>query len=403
VLEFTDNDVAASGTKVRPAWTQMLRHLDELTDIICWASDRLYRRPVDLELLIAQAEVGALSIHALHTGMLELGTPDGRAVARITAALNKAEVERLGERVARKKASLIAEGKPTGGHRVFGYSRSGLEVVPEEAEVIRRGVSAFLSGASISSIVRDWNGQGFRTVHGYKWTPSGFKRLVTNKRLVGLHPSSGKKAVWPAILRRPDWDQVQRILSQPERQKFAAKGDRYLLSGLATCGVCGGSLSGRPSGDARLYICKATGKVHLGISAEKLEAHVLEVAQSHQDAKPPVVVADPATLSEPVIAALEQVEAALEEWGRRVAIGDATEAEYRGARKALVEKQAALEAELEAAQPASLPTQWQELAEDLRLNTRVWLESLIETLVVQPAQHNGGRFDTSRIEVVFRR
>ncbi len=117
LTEFSDNDISASGTKPRPAWTQMLAELDSITDIVCWASDRLYRQPKDLEILIEKAERGELTIHALHTGMLDLTTADGRGSARISAVFNRMEAEKISERIKRKMRSLETEGKHGGGPR----------------------------------------------------------------------------------------------------------------------------------------------------------------------------------------------------------------------------------------------------------------------------------------------
>lgn len=399
--EFVDHDVSASSVrKVRPQWSQMLKRLDDIEAIVCWSSDRLYRQPRDLEVLIDRAERGALTIFALHSSELDLSTPEGRAVARTLSAWNRAEVERLAARVRRKHASLASEGKFGGGPRPFGFTPDGMATVPEEATLIREAASAMLSGASLSSIAREWNKQGVRTPIGNPWRPSALRRVISSKRVAGLHPSTGKRAAWPAIVQRRVHLRIVDLLSD-EARRTSPKNGRYLLTGLATCGLCEGNLSGRPQKDVRRYICRKTGRVHLAVDAERLESHVLEAAQEHIPPEPEVVV-DPATLSAPILEALEQVDAALENWGRRSALGEVTEAEYRGARTALVERQAELEAQLADVQPDKPESLWPDVSLFTSENVRLWMESLVDRIVVGPAKVPGAGFDSKRIRIEWR-
>src|SRR5680860_449082 len=160
VVEFSDNDISASMGKPRPGWNKLLGSMEEITDLVCWNTDRLYRQPRDLERIITQAEKGALVVHSLHQGEVDLRTPEGRAIARTLVAWSLAEVEKLSARIKRKLRSLEAEGKHGGGPRRYGYAADGMTIVPEEAQVLRDAATALLRGATLKSIVRDLTARG---------------------------------------------------------------------------------------------------------------------------------------------------------------------------------------------------------------------------------------------------
>src|SRR5215217_396901 len=62
--EFVDNDVSASSRKPRPEWTRLLADLEagRYDVLVCWHTDRLYRRLRDLVDVVEIAERRALRI-----------------------------------------------------------------------------------------------------------------------------------------------------------------------------------------------------------------------------------------------------------------------------------------------------------------------------------------------------
>ena len=102
----------------------------------------------------------------------DLGTADGRMVARIKASVDAGEAERVSERTRRAKLQRARQGQPmTGGGRPFGYANDRLTVIEAEADAIRDAANRVLAGESLVSIVAEWNRTGSpATVHGGLWT-----------------------------------------------------------------------------------------------------------------------------------------------------------------------------------------------------------------------------------------
>jgi site-specific DNA recombinase len=84
---YVDNDVSAYSGKPRPAWQQLLAHVESGTvdAVLSWHVDRLTRSPRELEDVIDLADRRGLAL-ATVTGDIDLQSPTGRMVARLLGA-----------------------------------------------------------------------------------------------------------------------------------------------------------------------------------------------------------------------------------------------------------------------------------------------------------------------------
>lgn len=55
------------------------------------------------------------------------------------------------------------EGKPQGGVRRFGYSKDGMTIVEEEAEIVREVFDRYLKGEGAAPLAKDLHSRGIRT------------------------------------------------------------------------------------------------------------------------------------------------------------------------------------------------------------------------------------------------
>jgi site-specific DNA recombinase len=87
-------------------------------------------------------------------------------------------------------------------------------------------------------------------------------------------------AAWPAILDEATWRGVVAVLTDPGRRTNTSVARRWLLSGLAVCGVCGDPVRSFSAASHRrksrpVYTCR-TGK-HVIRTAEEVDAFVTQV------------------------------------------------------------------------------------------------------------------------------
>ena len=278
---YCDNDVSAYSGKPRPGYRRLLADLRTgVADaVLCWHTDRLHRSPVELEEYIEVCQPREIPTQTVKAGPLDLATPSGRLMARQLGAYARFESEHHSDRAKRARLQAATDGRWLGGLRPFGYSADGMALIEAEAEAIRWMAAEVLAGTSLRSIARKLNAEGTFTSQGRPWTSRAVAWLLRRPRNAGLSQHQGEPigpAKWPAILESDTWRGVVAVLGDPARNTTTSRARRWLLSGLALCGVCGkpvrsGGVAVR--GDRRVpsYTCPAG---HVRRNAVELDDYV---------------------------------------------------------------------------------------------------------------------------------
>ena len=172
-----------------------------------------------------------------------------------------------------------AEGGPGhSAHRGFGHTADRSGIVEPEAALIREAARRVLSGHTLSSIVREWNGRGLCTAGGGPWRVNSLSSILVQPRLAGLakDAAEGSSPTFPAILEVGLHRQL--LALHASRSKGPRRATRhYLLTGLLRCCRCGGNLRGMPrSKGADLYACP--GPPHGGCSGTAITADLADEA-----------------------------------------------------------------------------------------------------------------------------
>ncbi|MGI8680527.1 MAG: recombinase family protein [Mycobacteriales bacterium] len=245
---FTDNDVSAYSGRVRPAYVQLLDGLRAgLFDaVVAWHPDRLHRSPTELEEFISTVEAHRVKVETVQAGQWDLSSPSGRLVARQLGSVARYESEHKAERVRSALEQRAQMGRPHG-RRPYGWTRvGGGEVVnPTEADVVVGIADRIIAGDSLRQITADLNAAGIPSPTGKPWGKNMVRHVVSRERNAGLRVHRGAvigAGDWPPILDRSRWEQVRAVLTDPRRKTSTSSTAVHLLSGIARCGVCGGSI-----------------------------------------------------------------------------------------------------------------------------------------------------------------
>jgi DNA invertase Pin-like site-specific DNA recombinase len=248
---YTDNNKSAWQRSVRRReWERMLADIEagKITGIVTYHGDRLVRQPRDLEKLIDLANGKGIRL-ASPTGTRNLDKRDDRAMARVIATFAENESAALSERRQLQYQRWRREGKVRAGGRggrPFGFGTDCATHIPGETAIIREAAARVLNGESAGAISRDISARGWRTPAGNPFTHSTLRKMLARPRLAGLMPDGISSAAWDPVLPREEWESLVAVLdAKAAAFGYASNARRYLLSGIAMCGVCGATLRTR--------------------------------------------------------------------------------------------------------------------------------------------------------------
>lgn len=258
--EYVDDDISAYSGKRRPSYERMLDDLraGRVDAILAWHMDRLYRRPLDLEELIAICQkVGVTDLRTV-SGSFDLGTGDGMLVARMLAAVAANESDSKRRRGKRKALEIAETGRAhRGGYRPFGFQADRETHDEAEAEIVRQLAARALAGESLSSLARWLEENKIKTVRGNPWRVNSVKQILVNPRTHGVRVHLGQPigpGAWEPIITPAQGEALTRMLTDPARLTNRTARS-YLLSGMCRCWKCGSRLKSGSRRGVRRYVC----------------------------------------------------------------------------------------------------------------------------------------------------
>ena len=280
------SDAAVSGaTLLRCGFQAMMSSAlrNEVDVVMAESLDRFSRDQEDTAGLFKRLTFAGVSIVTLAEGditFLHIG---------LKGTMNAMFLKELADKTRRGLRGRVEIGKAGGGVS-FGYrivrtfengvvSTGDREIVPEEAEIIRRIFKDYVTGKSPKQIAKDLNREGLRGPRGALWSPSTIHgnpkrgigilhnelyigRMVWNRQRFLKDPDTGKRVTrfnpeseWVTsnvphlrIIDDELWNGVQaryatiqhKWTKAPEGRRFNQfRRPKYLFSGLTKCGECG--------------------------------------------------------------------------------------------------------------------------------------------------------------------
>lgn len=413
---LVDNDFSAYSGKKRPGYARLLELVegDEVDVLVAWHPDRLHRSPKELEHFVELVEAHRVQVATVTAGDVDLATPEGRLMARITGAVARKESEDKSRRLRRKHRELAEKGKLAGGGvRPFGFADDRIKHNPAEVRRIREAAQRVLAGESLYAIANDWNDNGVATVTGAKWTTTHLRSFLLAPRVAGLRQSDGDlfEAVWKPVLDRETWEQVGRVLRTRSRKRTRPARVYPLSGGVARCGECGAALVAAPRPTGRAYACLVShgGCNRVSIMADPVEGLVFEAVFEAVDSpafEKAMVEADHTDdEADEARAELAKLEQRRRELAEMYAEGEVGRKDWQMATARLDERQAELEAAAVAdvnplaavKAKQSLRKAWPKMSVDQQ---RTVLGTVLEAVVVVSGRGAGGRkVDLSRVDL----
>lgn len=270
---LVDNDIGASRWSKgdnRPAYRRLPDVLKPGDVLVYWEPSRTgrdLRAYVDLRDLCAERGV----FWCVSGRFVDPSKGDDRFQSGLEALLAEKEAEQIRERVLRAQRANAEQGKAHG--RIpYGYAavrdpHSGRVIDrvphPQQAIVFKEIVKRFMRGESMYSIAKDLNHRGEPTVTGAPWTPQNIGLMMKRPTYAGFRTWKGEitgKGQWEPLIDEETHRKIVAILSDPSRKMHRGVEPKHLLTGIATCGVCGSPAHVLNSGGYPAYACSANSR-----------------------------------------------------------------------------------------------------------------------------------------------
>jgi len=336
-LIFIDEGFSG-GSLERPAMNRLRKMIQQgLVDcVVVFKLDRLSRSVIDTVTLVLQ-EWEDLTYLKSAREPVDTTTAMGKQFFYMLVSYAEWERNVIRERMFGGKLRRAKEGRSPGFPMPYGYKKGPtpgtLEVIEEQAQVVRLVYNMAEEGTSVRQITLHLNKNGFASRKGAPWGTSMVSKMLHNPAYTGklvwgrrrANPRHGKapgetklkmadphvvieQSVIPAIVDQAQFDRVQMIMAGNKKIAPRAVGSEYLLTGLIKCGKCGRFMQYngyqgwnyyRCGGKTGQQICDAP-----SIPAEALEDQILHLLRERYGAS---------VVSEVETSGLSRIEAELEQ------------------------------------------------------------------------------------------
>ena len=246
------SDEGYSGKNLnRPEMRRLLNAVEcgQVDVVLIYKLDRLSRRVRDVLELVELFGKYDVALYSLNEN-LDLSSPFGRAALKMSATFSELERETIVERMEMGKHARAVSGKYScPGRPPFGYALNResdrLDVVPEEAEIVREMFDKYIEGLSLRKLYAYCKSK-YPNVRYFSCSTC-CKPVIERPLYAGYFMHKGE--LIKAVNCDPIISYETYLLAQEavRRNTTVREHDNtpYLLTGLLTCGKCGRAFCGK--------------------------------------------------------------------------------------------------------------------------------------------------------------
>ena len=264
-------DKGLSGTSVnrRTEFQRMIADAKagKLNYILVKSISRFSRNTVDLLQYVRDLKKIGVYVY-FEKERIDTGTTDSELMVSIFGAAAQEEIYSLSNNMKVGRRMRFAQGEQQWSH-IYGYAR-GWEIIPEEAEVIRRIYGMYLAGAGLPAIANTLNDDSIPVPTGVgEWAAHTIGMMIRNEKYKGaclmqktyikdpirhekvsnrdaLVPQYYKEDHHAPIVPEPEWAAANMVLTMKDKKRGAVQ---YPLYSILRCPFCGGNM-------VRFHHCK---------------------------------------------------------------------------------------------------------------------------------------------------
>lgn len=246
VVDLYSDEGYSGGNTNRPALQRLIKDINNnnINIVLIYKLDRLSRNVKDVLELVELFGKKNVTLFSM-TENIDLSSPFGRAALKMSATFSELERDTITERMqlgklARAKSGkYIAPGKAPFGYR-YNYATKKLDLIPEEAEIVKRVFKLYTDGMSIRDIFslcsKDYPDVHFFQTRNYM----GVKAMIMRPIYAGYYIYRGvmyKANNIDSVISYDTWLKANK--TRESKGAIRRQSSPYLLTGLIVCSQCG--------------------------------------------------------------------------------------------------------------------------------------------------------------------
>lgn len=250
-------DTHSTEKKYRPGLGNALAMFPEIDAIIVYDDTRLCRPVTNSYLanfLINKMEKFHVQLVSLKDGACDFTKLADVVVNNVRNMINDNQIKLNREKSIKALEALRDDGYYSTAPRMYGIKYIGgkersIEIIPEQAEVIKFVFENVLKRRKYADILKDMNTLFKGRYSGKNFYDSSWRHIIANPFYCGyMYDSNGaliraKQMIGKELVTYEDWEKANEIVNNPLRPAKQRKNLTHEFSGIVECGYCGSKLS----------------------------------------------------------------------------------------------------------------------------------------------------------------
>lgn len=278
---FADEGITGTSAEKRPGFLRMIEQceLHKIDRIITKSVSRFARNVKEALLYVRKLKLLGVGVQFEKEGIYTLSMGDEMLLNTFAAIAEEESVE-ISIRLRNANKKRMADGDFIDGHAPYGFRLENrvLTEYKEEADIVRRIFSGYLSGMSAREIADSLNTDDIPSREGKKWQPAAIKYILKNEKYKGDYlcqktyhtdilpfrrkRNRGEEDRYYAedshegIVPEEVFDRANEIMAQRrEKTRSDAPYETHIFTGMIKCAECGRFFCRRKCGPSVYWVC----------------------------------------------------------------------------------------------------------------------------------------------------
>ena len=248
--EYIDRAISGKDAEKRPDFQRMIADSAkrQFNAILVYQLDRFSRNRYDSA--IYKAKLRKCGVRVLSAKENISDDASGVLMESVLEGMAEYYSVELAQKIRRGMQINAEKCLAVGGMKILGYKiqEKKYAIDQDEAPIVKKIFQMYIEGSKMAEIIRYLNNNGVKTALGNDFNKSSIRRILTNKKYIGIYSYNGKETPGgvPRIIDDETFRQAQEILQKNKKAPARAKAERelYLLTTKLFCGCCDSPMTG---------------------------------------------------------------------------------------------------------------------------------------------------------------